>query len=64
MNEDRENTFVVITVAGNAETTVKNRLTHAEAMQLAEELHAQGGVVRVMHVIGGQRSEVDHYPPR
>jgi hypothetical protein len=54
---------IAIVDRANQKTECKG-LTHVEAMTRAEQVQREGGVARVLHVIGDVSHEVDSYPPR
>lgn len=58
-NEDQEHAYAVVTQFGATETTERSELGSR-----AEDLQREGKVVRIVHVVGANRYEVDSYPPR
>ncbi len=56
--------YAIDLLEGALERPIRTGLSHPEAMAAAEKLQQSGKVVRIMHVVGDRRYEVDSYPPR
>lgn len=65
-DDDRTYCLVALSADGHGETTLRDGLSHRAAMALAEAIQREGNHVnvKVMHMIGSDRYEVDRYPLR
>ena len=61
---DEAHGYAVFTAQGAIERSERSRLSHAEAMTLAEQLRRDGKIAIVKHAIGDTSYEVDRYPAR
>ena len=64
LSHDKAHAYAVFTAQGSIERSERSRLSHAEAMTLAEQLRRDGKIATVKHVIGDTSYEVDRYPAR